>query len=145
MRSLRTSRRASVAIPTFGNWLSCRESRRIAERRQRTIAFFGNVVSSMTARILAADESIGLNSSSRFQSAPRPRRISDEMVQLVIVAGATARIGCTLLRSPGPISRNIKRTHPRRALFPNDQEWLKPRVSSFPTHVSHGGSKANII
>ena len=95
---------------------------RLAERRgilrsdtNRTIALLRHrgVVDDQH-RILAADEPIGLNEQFRLQWRRIPDAISDEMVQLVIVARRQPRRhrlhALAIARSNQP--RNIKRTHP---------------------------------
>jgi hypothetical protein len=65
-------------------------------------------------RITAADETIGLNQQLRLQWRRIPDTISDEMMQLVIVARCQPRRhrldALAIARSNQ--SRNIQRTHP---------------------------------
>jgi hypothetical protein len=65
--------------------------------------------------VRAADEPVGLNEQFCFQRRRVPDAISDEMMQLIIVARChRAAIGWTLLRSPGPISPETYSGHIRR-------------------------------
>ena len=70
-------------------------------------------------RILAADEPVGLNEQFRLQWRRIPDAISDEMVQLVIVARRQPRRhrlhALAIARSNQP--RNIQRTHPPSRLM----------------------------
>ena len=133
-----TSRRASVSDTNV--W----QLARLAERRgvlrsdtNRTIALLRQrgVVDDQH-RILAADESVGLNEQFYSNRAASQDAISDEMVQLVIVARRQPRPPSVARscdrRTDQP--RNIKRTHPpSRLVTQTIQEWLKPpRKLIFP-------------
>jgi len=69
-------------------------------------------------RILAADQAIGLNQQFRLQWRCVPNAISNEMVQLVILARCQSRRhrldALAITRSNQ--SRDIKRTHPSPCL-----------------------------
>ena len=115
-----TSPRASVSdtnvwqfavLPRVGCILRSYTNRAIALLRHRCIVDDQHC-------IFATDEPVGLNEQFCFQRRRVPDAISDEMMQLVIVARASrAAIGWTLLRSPGPtvVRRHIADIR-RRAL-----------------------------
>ena len=54
--------------------------------------------------ILAADQPVGCGQKRRLQRRAVPDPVSCEVMQSTIADRPVPRIGCTLLRSPGPIS-----------------------------------------
>src|SRR5205823_2843085 len=129
---------------------------RLAERRgilwsdtNRTIALLRHrrVVDDQH-RIFAADQVIGLNEQFRLQWHRIPEAVSDEMVQLVILARGQPRRhwldALAIARSNQ--SRDIKRTHPPPRLVravPSGAHDTRPglgrRYPSSPEGLSGGG------
>src|SRR6478736_691879 len=120
------TKRRNATITGTSPRAQCLAIGRLAERRgilrsntNRTIALLRHrrVVDDQH-RILAADQAIGLNQQFRLQWRCVPNAISNEMVQLVILARCQSRRhrldALAITRSNQ--SRDIKRTHPSPCL-----------------------------